>query len=123
MDSAVVASTIAESAGPRVRSCGISIGGPAGDQQKRRRTELVERLGGRDVTIDALDHTPFHLLSPRRSGVPFSAEDEPYSEALTAELMAARPRGARIVLTGIGGDELMAEPRPTGPAVRAPAKS
>lgn len=118
MDSAIVASAMAETAGSPVMSCGITIGGPAGDRQKRRRTELVEKLGGVDVTIDAVDHAPFHRLSSRRSGAPFYAGDEPYSEALTAEMTAIRPRGARIVLTGIGGDELMTEPRPNGAASR-----
>lgn len=117
VDSAVVASMMTEVAGPGVASCGISIGGRADDQQKRRRAELVERLGGADATIAASDHAPFHRLGSRRSGVPFSAEDEPYSEALTAELMAVRPMGARVVLTGIGGDELMADPLTEGAAV------
>jgi hypothetical protein len=118
MDSAVVGLMMTETVEPWVTSCGMLVGGPAGDQQKWRRAELVEKLRGGDVTIDAMDHTPFRRLGSRRSGVPFSAEDEPYSEALTAELSAVRRMGARVVVTGIGGDELMAEPLAEGAASR-----
>ncbi len=114
MDSAVVAAAMAELTESRISSCGIMIGGSAGDQQQRRRTELVEKLGATDVTVDVMTHAPFHRGSARRGVAPFSAMDEPYSEALTAELAAMRPAGTSVLLTGIGGDELMTRPLPEG---------
>lgn len=122
IDSAVVASAAVDVVVPPVMSCGMLLGGRAEVQQRRRREELVGHLGLQDATIDALAHAPFNAMSSRVLREPFSAAEEPYLEALAAEVDSVRSRGGRIVLTGIGGDELMADPISTTPAQVRPSR-
>lgn len=113
LDSAMVALGAAGLAPGPLITCGILIGGDAGGQQVRRRRAMITRGGYRDIPVPALvPYGPGH----RAAGLPFGPEDEPYSEALDGELAAVTAAGPRVVLTGIGGDELLS----LRPAERAP---
>ncbi|HZN18673.1 MAG TPA: asparagine synthase-related protein [Micromonosporaceae bacterium] len=121
LDSANVAVTAARAL-PGTRSYGLLVGGVAGDQQRQRRRYLVDLLGLHDVTRDALRCPPF-AGRHRTAGELFDPAAEPYWECLDAVVAAAVELGARVVLTGIGGDELMGRQPDEKPAAAPPAPS
>lgn len=103
LDSANVAIT-ATALLPGLRSYGLAIGGAAREQQLCRRRTLIHVLGIEDLTIDAMNHLPFSGHSKRAVNSFLDPMVEPYRECLGSALDAV---GAHVVLTGIGGDELM----------------
>lgn len=105
LDSAMVALGAAELGPESVITCGILIGGDAGGQQIRRRQAMIARGGYQDISVAVLP--PYNPGGHRAAGLPFGPEDEPYAEALDGELTAVMAAGPRVVLTGIGGDELL----------------
>ncbi len=111
LDSANVALAAAALAAEPACAYGLLVGGHAVDQQVRRRGELLQLplfQDWRDITVPALEWSPFCPAGPRARGVRYDPRSEPYSEALDAVLSeAASITDARVVLTGIGGDELM----------------
>jgi asparagine synthase (glutamine-hydrolysing) len=128
LDSATVLLGAAEAFGAdQLTAAGMLVPGPAGAQQRDRRRALLAGAGvRRDRTVDALTALPFGPGSRRAGGTAsaggtagagFSPDGEPYEE-LTGRMLAAAG-GARTVLTGIGGDELMYVP-PAGPPSQQP---
>jgi asparagine synthase (glutamine-hydrolysing) len=107
MDSSNVAATLAEDHHGRVLSYALLIGGDAGDQQIRRRTELLARFGFPDLTLDALPLAPLSPGGRRARGEFVEPMGEPYHEAVEAMLVRAQQQGVRTVFTGDGGDELL----------------
>lgn len=86
------------------------IGGPGRRQQQYRRRTLAALADLRDETVDAMVHPP---LPPGRASV--NPIEEPYGAALEAALART---DTPAVLTGVGGDELLAlrpEERRPGP--------
>ncbi|MBV9012750.1 MAG: asparagine synthase [Pseudonocardiales bacterium] len=108
LDSANVAMTVASLYPSRCSSYALMLDGPAGQQQTNRRQVLVHRCGFRDLRVAAIEHPPFHPDGRRTRGLPVSPYDEPYSEAFESLLAVAQRAGARVAMTGIGGDELVA---------------
>ncbi|EWC60832.1 hypothetical protein UO65_3885 [Actinokineospora spheciospongiae] len=107
MDSASVAVTLAEEHHGEVLAYALAIGGEAGEQQLRRRAEMLRHLGFLDLIVDALPLAPFNPDGARARRMFVEPGAEPYHEAVGAILAAARDRGVRTVFTGDGGDELL----------------
>lgn len=111
LDSANVAASIARTypaPGRAVRSVALIVEGAAGEQQQRRRKELLDRFSLHpDREYPIADAYPFRPGGPRRTGTVFSPVDGTYAEA-TAQIYAdLAADGVSCVATGIGGDEAM----------------
>ena len=106
IDSSIVAATAAGIAPGRVRSYGLLMPGRPGGHQRARRAEVVRRFRLRDDARPCADDPPFNRRGRRvreLAGVPWS---EFYEEALGGMLDRAAADGARLIFTGLGGDEL-----------------
>lgn len=106
LDSANVAMTLAALGHRNVLAYALIYGGDIGEQQLRRRREMIEHCGFADMRIDALDHPPLKPCGARASGRPLHPLAQPYHEGLEHVLELARGRGVRTVFTGDGGDQL-----------------
>ncbi|SDC76823.1 asparagine synthase-related protein [Actinokineospora iranica] len=107
IDSANIAATLAEEHHGQVLSYALLIGGEAGEQQVRRRAEMLTRFGFPDLTVDALPLAPLNPTGQRARGELIDPMGEPYHEAVGKILARARQQGVRTVFTGDGGDELL----------------
>lgn len=106
IDSSIVAATAAGIAPGRVRSYGLLMPGRPGGHQRARRAEVVRRFRLRDDARPCADDPPFNRRGRRvreLAAVPWS---EFYEEALGGMLGRAATDGARLIFTGLGGDEL-----------------
>jgi hypothetical protein len=110
LDSANMAITAAALC-PSLRSYGLAIGGAAREQQLSRRRVLIRLLGIEDTIIDAMKNLPFSEREKLAANGFFDPTTEPYRECLGS---AVDVTGAHVVLTGIGGDELMGLGRDEG---------
>ncbi|WP_233580478.1 asparagine synthase-related protein [Streptomyces triticirhizae] len=110
MDSAVTATYLAQRHPGRVRTSAILLPGPEGQQQRHRRDLMRAHLpfAAQDTTVEAADWLPLGSAGCRADGQPVSPYEEPYAEATTALLEALAQDGVRTVVTGIGGDEMVA---------------
>lgn len=108
LDSANVAAGLSRVFGAPFSSAALIVDGPAGEQQRRRRKELLDRFRlDPDLELPIVEAYPFHPGGPRRTGAVFSPIDGTYSEA-TAQIYAHLANaGIHCVATGIGGDEAM----------------
>lgn len=120
IDSANTALSVADLLGDGLPSYGLMVDGNAGQQQDRRRAQLVAHGKFVDRPVHAMDNAPFAPSGPRARGDFFAPHEEPYVEALHAEVAEMGANGHCTVITGIGGDELMwlrAWERPAQPGV------
>jgi asparagine synthase (glutamine-hydrolysing) len=86
-----------------IRTYGIIVPGQNGRQQRQRRLEFLSRGTCQDTPVEAAEARNLRRWSEDKV---FSPYDEPYAEALDLALVeAAQDRS--VVVTGIGGDELM----------------
>lgn len=107
LDSANVAVSAASVAERAIVTYGLLLGGQAGGQQERRRAEFVRPRSFLDYTVHALQWPPWCPHGRRGMGDTFNPSEEPYSEAIEAALDQLASPGSTVILTGIGGDELM----------------
>lgn len=101
-DSTNVALAVTAVRDDRVGSYGLLVDA----QQQHRRSEIVRALGLHDVEIPSAEYPPFAPDGPR--ALPHDPTGSYYLEAFEAARQAGSGAGIRVVLTGIGGDELMA---------------
>jgi asparagine synthase (glutamine-hydrolysing) len=106
LDSANVAMTLADLGHRDVLAYALIYGGAVGRQQVRRRREMIEYCGFRDLRLDALEHPPLRPFGARASGEPLHPLAQPYHEGLEHVLELASGRGVTTVFTGDGGDQL-----------------
>ncbi|MBH5335072.1 asparagine synthase [Streptomyces pactum] len=109
-DSGTVATRAAERYPGRFSTGALLIGGPGRVSQVRRREEILRALpfAGTDHLVDAVENLPLGPACARVRGELISPYEEPIHlpfTLLTAELAA---HGARAVVTGLGGDEMVA---------------
>lgn len=107
LDSANIALSAAGLAPSSLLSGGLIVGGHTGHAQSTRRRAISEHLGLRDTAILVAEHLPLCPDGPR---VPESAhypDGDVYQEASDALRAVLHDAGARVVLTGYGGDEIM----------------
>jgi asparagine synthase (glutamine-hydrolysing) len=120
LDSANVAVSAAALSSGQVLSAGLIVAGRAGLDQEIRRRIIVDHLGLRDVTVPANAHLPLAPDGPRTVDRTHYPDTDVYQEAFDALRGRLRGAGARVVLTGYGGDEILSRtsderPRPTSP--------
>lgn len=109
-DSGTVATRAAERHPGMFPTATLLIGGPGREQQIRRRAEMRSRVrfSDLDIVIDAMKYPP---LAPDcrwvRGGVTAPTE-EPLHYPFTQMARAVAEAGACTVVTGLGGDEMVA---------------
>ncbi|MEV8377794.1 hypothetical protein AB0P21_33955 [Kribbella sp. NPDC056861] len=108
LDSAVVATAFTHAGADGVASVGLAIDGSIGEQQASRREAIIHRLHLRDYTVPARAHLPFEPSGPRSTDRLHYADGDVYAEAFDHLRGWLRDAGTQVLLTGFGGDELMA---------------
>lgn len=78
-----------------------------GEQQRRRRREVLARGFSHAHTMAMVDHLPFTPTGRRRRGNPFDPTEGAYAEARDVLLADYAEHGTRVLFTGLGGDEAM----------------
>jgi len=88
----------------------LVITGPGRDHQLRRRSEILSRIpfGPRDIQVDAAERLLFTSDCDRTSGGLVSPYDEPLYAHMTELNTRIAALGARAVVSGLGGDEMVA---------------
>ncbi|SFD62399.1 hypothetical protein [Streptomyces aidingensis] len=86
------------------------IAGPGRAHQIRRRSQILNTLpfAEPDHLIDALEHAPLSRECARVRGEKISPYEEPLHRPFTVLTEALVHHGARVVVTGLGGDEMVA---------------
>ncbi|MBU3870955.1 asparagine synthase [Streptomyces sp. 4503] len=109
-DSGTVGTRLAERYPNRFPTAALLIGGPGRAHQIRRRTEILKTLpfAEPDHLIDAMEHAPLTADCARVLGEPISPYEEPLHHPFTRLTEVLAKHGARVVVTGLGGDEMVA---------------
>jgi asparagine synthetase B (glutamine-hydrolysing) len=108
LDSANITAIAASICNQRVASYGTVFAGEMGKQQEFRRRELVEKFNTVDYSVGA-NCIQYYPLSPNGSRLSnlVNYYEEIYSELVEAMLNVAKANGHKVILSGIGGDELL----------------
>lgn len=109
-DSGTVGTRLAERYPDRFPTAALLIGGPGRVHQIRRRAEFLKVLpfAEPDYLIDAMKHPPLAAECARAGGELISPYEEPLHLPFTKLTEALAEHGARAVVTGLGGDEMVA---------------
>lgn len=106
-DSAVTGTHLSLRHPGRITASAMLLPGPMGAQQRTRRAEMIHTGRFRtDITTLALP--PLHPGGRRALGGYVYPYEEPYHEATAALVEQLTRAGIRTVVTGIGGDEMVA---------------
>jgi asparagine synthase (glutamine-hydrolysing) len=106
LDSTIVALAAAELLDCPLATHGVILLDDMGEAQRARRQELVDTFGFHDTTVEMRDWIPFAPNSSRLREGPVVPWEDVYFEALDQLLAGAARQGTRLMLTGLGGDEL-----------------
>ncbi|WP_239647495.1 asparagine synthase-related protein [Nocardiopsis baichengensis] len=109
-DSGTVATRGAERHPGLFPTATLLIGGPGRKQQIRRRAEMRERVrfADPDLVIYAMEYPPLAPGCRWVAGHPVSPTEDPLHHPFTMMARAVAEAGARTVVTGLGGDEMVA---------------
>ncbi|KWX02635.1 asparagine synthase [Carbonactinospora thermoautotrophica] len=109
-DSGTVATRAAQRYPGQVHTAALLIGGPGRAQQIRRRKEMrtILPFGERDDLVDAMQDAPLHPDCARVRGELISPYEEPLHWPFTRLAGILAGHGVRAVVTGLGGDEMVA---------------
>ncbi|CAL9474049.1 hypothetical protein SUDANB121_02912 [Nocardiopsis dassonvillei] len=109
-DSGTVATRAAERHPGRFPTATLLIGGPGREQQIRRRAEMRSRVAFAepDLVVDAMRHLPLSPDCPWVNGLVVDPTEEPLHRPFTEMARTVAVSGARTVVTGLGGDEMVA---------------
>lgn len=109
VDSAVTGTHIAMHYPEQITASAMLLPGASGHQQRARRAEMIHRAGfSDDITVEADCRPPLHPAGARARGLFVNPYEEPYHEATSDLVNAMSAQGIRTVVTGIGGDEMVA---------------
>lgn len=110
LDSASIAVRAARRWPGRLNTATLIIIGGGRAQQIRRRCEILERVpfSSHDLKVDTRERLMFEPGCPRIRGDLVSPYDEPLYEHFTGLNASIAALGAHTVLTGLGGDEMVA---------------
>ncbi|UMP07074.1 asparagine synthase-related protein [Amycolatopsis sp. EV170708-02-1] len=108
LDSATIAVAARTASPAPLRTFGLIVDGALGAEQHRRRVTIARQVGAMDYILAAHDHAPFCENGIRASGTAHDPRGEFYREAFEALADQAARSGVEIMLTGNGGDEIMA---------------
>lgn len=122
LDSTTVATAMAQVRGvPDLRSVGLHVEGLVGVEQAARRRAIVHKLGLTDFAVSASASLPFEAYGARSVERLHYADGDVYVEAFDQLRGRLKDAGVQAVLTGFGGDELMALRGSEREGGRAPA--
>ncbi|HUN30535.1 MAG TPA: asparagine synthase [Trebonia sp.] len=109
-DSGIIATRAACRWPDRVTTAALKVIGAGRPQQDRRRSSILASLpfSGTDLTIDCADAPPLHPDCPRVRGDLISPYEEPLFLPFTRLTALSRQHGAQTLVTGLGGDEMVA---------------
>jgi hypothetical protein len=107
LDSANVAVSASHHAPGTLLSGGLIVAGSTGGAQAERRRILVEHLGLQDLAVPAAEHLPLDPTGPRTASQPHYPDGDVYQEPFDVLRSRLHAAGARVVLTGFSGDEIM----------------
>ncbi|MFE2941350.1 asparagine synthase-related protein [Streptomyces sp. NPDC059255] len=109
-DSGTVATRAAERFPGRLSTAALLIGGSGREQQMRRRAEMRAAVpfGAADELIDAMTDLPLHPACLRVSGAAISPYEDPLHHPFVLLTDRIAATGAHTVVTGLGGDEMVA---------------
>ncbi|MCC3767866.1 asparagine synthase-related protein [Streptomyces sp. UNOC14_S4] len=109
-DSGTVGTRLAERYPNRFPTAALLIAGPGRDSQIRRRSEMVKALpfAEPDYLVDAMEHPPLSPACARVRGKMISPYEEPLHLPFTRLTEVLAEEGAKVVVTGLGGDEMVA---------------
>ncbi|OKI09364.1 asparagine synthase [Streptomyces sp. CB02923] len=110
VDSGVLATRAAERFPGRFPTAALLIGGPGRAQQIRRRQQIREavRFADPDLLRDAMVAAPLHRDCARVNAELVSPYDEPLYHPFRKLTEALAAAGTHAVVTGLGGDEMVA---------------
>ncbi|MGW0708246.1 asparagine synthase-related protein [Streptomyces sp. NPDC002643] len=109
-DSGTVGTRLAERYPYRFPTAALLIAGPGRAHQARRRSEIIKALpfAAPDHLIDAVEYAPLSPECARVRGEMISPYEEPLHLPFTKLTEELASHGARVVVTGLGGDEMVA---------------
>jgi asparagine synthase (glutamine-hydrolysing) len=109
-DSGTIATRAAQRWPGRLATSALLIGGAGRPQQIRRRKEIRSAVpfADRDDLINAMTHAPLHPGCARVRGELISPYEEPLHHPFTRMTKTLAASGARAVVTGLAGDEMVA---------------
>ncbi|CAO5170419.1 hypothetical protein FAIPA1_20406 [Frankia sp. AiPs1] len=121
-DSGVIATRAAQRWPDQLDTAALLIAGPGRAQQARRREQMRSRLAFSppDTVVDAAADPPLHPACARMSGAPISPYEEPLYHPFHLLAQALSGQGTRVVITGLGGDEMVAVSREEFPLLDPP---
>jgi asparagine synthase (glutamine-hydrolysing) len=109
-DSGIIATRAACRWPGQVITAALKVTGAGRSQQDRRRAQILAALpfSGTDLTIDCADAEPLAPQCPRVRGDLISPYEEPLFLPFTRLTALTAKHGVRAVVTGLGGDEMVA---------------
>jgi asparagine synthase (glutamine-hydrolysing) len=110
LDSGSIATRAARRWPGTLSTATLIITGPGREHQVRRRREILTRVpfGPHDVQVDTAGRLMFGPDCDRARGELISPYDEPLYEHMAALNAQIAALGARVVVSGLGGDEMVA---------------
>jgi hypothetical protein len=110
LDSGSIAARAARCWPGKLNTATLIITGPGREHQIRRRREILSRIpfGPHDVQVDIAGRLMFGPDGDRARGELVSPYDEPLYEHMAALNAQIAALGARVVVSGLGGDEMVA---------------
>lgn len=109
-DSGTIATRAAQRWPGQVDTAALLVTGAGREQQIRRRKKMLAELpfSGRDLLVDCAEHPPLHPSCPRVAGDLISPYEEPLFTPFARLTGTIAEHGARTLVTGLGGDEMVA---------------
>ncbi|MEV0504291.1 asparagine synthase, partial [Streptomyces spectabilis] len=109
-DSGTAATRAAQRHPGQLNTAALLISGPGRAQQVRRRKAMRAAVpfGARDDVVDAAVEVPLQPGCARVRGEPVSPYEEPLHRPFTVVATRIAEHGAHTVVTGLGGDEMVA---------------
>ncbi|RBQ16464.1 asparagine synthase [Spongiactinospora rosea] len=110
LDSGSIGTRVARRWPGQVNTATLIVIGPGREQQIRRRNEIRHRVpfGPHDACLDTAGRPMFGPNCPRVRGELVSPYDEPFFEHFTELNRMIADLGAHTLVTGLGGDEMVA---------------
>lgn len=110
LDSGTIATRAACRWPGQVTTAALLVTGPGRPQQDRRRAQILASLpfSGTDLTVDCAHAMPLNPDCPRVRGALINPYEEPLFPPFAKLTGLARQHGGRVLVTGLGGDEMVA---------------
>lgn len=109
-DSGTIATRAAQRWPGQIDTAALIVIGAGREQQMRRRKKMLAQVpfSGRDMLVDCAARPPLHPICARVSGQLISPYEEPLFAPFAKLTSMIAEHGARTLVTGLGGDEMVA---------------